>query len=124
MKKDLRYAELETRGKRGKLKQLGWSAPREKAALEPPGEVRDIAIRAEGDTWLVLDWNPPGDGGAPAAYKVQRKKPDSAWELVATSMELETLVSGQPRGLEMQFRVVAANKAGEGQPSGVVNVVL
>jgi hypothetical protein len=29
--------------------------PRNRVSIEAPGEVRDIAIRAEGDTWVVLD---------------------------------------------------------------------
>ncbi|NIM50390.1 MAG: hypothetical protein GTO22_14265 [Gemmatimonadales bacterium] len=87
--------------------------------------MRDIAIKAEGETWVVLDWKPPVDGGAVAAHRIQRRKRDGGyWRDVATSVHTEDLVSNQPRGIEFDYRVIAVNKAGAGQPSAAVTVVL
>ena len=125
MTTDLRYAEVAVRAQPEKLSQIGWGGRRNGATLQAPGEVRDIKIRTEGDTWLVLDWKAPVDGGGVAAYKIQRRKRDGGtWEDVATSVELEQLVSNQPRGIEFDFRVIAINKAGAGQPSATVTLVL
>jgi hypothetical protein len=125
MKVDLKYAEATYRHQPEKLSQLGWGPRRDANALNVPGETRDIRIVTEGDTWLVLAWNPPVDGGQVAAYKIQRRKRDgSSWEDVGTAADTKQMLSNQPRGVELEYRVVGVNKAGEGQPSATVTVVL
>ena len=80
---------------------------------------------AEGDGWVMLDWKSPVDGGAVAAYTVERRRRETgSWEPVATAVETETLVGNQPRGVEFEYHVVALNKAGQGKPSASVTVVL
>ena len=125
VKADLKYAEVVVRDEPEKLSQLGWAGPRRGSALEVPGEVRDIGIRAEGDTWAVFDWKPPVDGGAVAAYKIQRRKREGgSWRDVGTSVDTAQLLSDQPRGIEFEYRVIAVNRAGTGHPSATVTVVL
>ena len=126
LKADLKYAEIAVRDQPEKLGQLGWGVPSKGSALEAPGEVRDIAIRAEGDTWLVLDWKAPANGGAVAAYRIQRRNADGSgsWELVDTSVETEHMLNNQPRGVGLEYRVFAVNRAGSGKPSATATVVL
>ncbi len=124
MRADLRYAEVMARRRPEKLGKLGWGSRRPRTPLKPPGEVRDIAIRNEGDTWLLLGWGAPADGGAVAAYRVQRRKPGGSWEDVATSTDAVELLRDQPRGVELEFRVIALNRAGSGPPSATVTAVL
>ena len=124
LKTDLRYAELAVRDQPEKLSKLGWGPRRNGSALRAPGEVRDIGVVAEGDTWAILRWKPPVDGGVPAYYRIQRKREGNPWEDASTSTETEQLMSNQPRGVELFYRVIAVNKAGEGQPSATVTVVL
>ena len=58
-------------------------------------------------------------------YKIQRReRPDGFWTDIGMSIESETTLSGQNRGTEWEFRVIAVNKAGEGQPSNTVMAVL
>lgn len=104
-KADLRYAEVVFRGQPEKLSQLGWGPRRNGSTLDVPGEVRDIGIVAEGDTWVILDWKPPVDGGPVGAYKIQRRKRDGgAWEDVGSSVDTEEMLSNQPRGVEFHRR--------------------
>ncbi|MBI2536642.1 MAG: fibronectin type III domain-containing protein [Gemmatimonadetes bacterium] len=124
-KANLKYAEVVFRDQPERLSQLGWGPRRDGSSLEAPGEVRDIRIVSEGDTWVTLRWNPPVDGGAVGAYQIQRKRKDGgSWENVGGSVDTVQTLSNQPRGIEMDYRVVAANKAGIGQPSATVTVVL
>lgn len=124
VKATLRYAEVAVRDKPEKLSRLGWGPRRSSSALQTPGEVRDITIVAEGDTWAILRWKPPVDGGAPAFYRIQRKREGAPWEDAGTATGAEQLMSNQPRGVELQYRVLAVNKAGTGQPSATVTLVL
>ena len=124
VKADLRYAEIAARNQPEKLNALGWRPRRDGSPLEPPGETRDISIVSEGDTWVILRWKPPVDGGVPGVYKIQRKQEGSPWEDIGISTDTEELCSNQARGVELHYRVFAVNKAGIGQPSATVTVVL
>ena len=126
VKANLKYGEVAVRDEPEKLRQLGWGERGRGSALEAPGEVRDIGVRAEGDSWVVLDWKAPVDGGAIAMYRIQRRNRDgtSSWELVDTAVATELLLGSQPRGVDLEYRVIAVNRAGSGQPSGVVALVL
>ncbi len=125
VKATLKYAEVAVRDEPEKLSQLGWSERSRSSRLEAPGEVRDIGVRAEGDSWILLDWKPPVDGGSVAMYRIQRRKAGGrTWELVDTAVETEHLLRDQPRGVDLEYRVIAVNKAGSGKPSGMVALVL
>jgi hypothetical protein len=124
LKADLKYAEIAVRDDPEKLNALGWRARRDGSPLQPPGETRDISIVSEGDTWVILRWKPPVDGGAPGFYRIQRQREGRPWEDAGTSTATEQLMSNQPRGVELHYRVIAVNKAGTGQPSATVTVVL
>ena len=43
---------------------------------------------------------------------------------VQVAIESETSLINQPRGAKLEYRVIAVNKAGEGQASNTVMVVL
>ena len=124
LKTTLRWAEAVFRDRPGHLSGFGWGLPRKKTALEPPGETLDIVVLGEGQNWVILDWKPPVNGGDVAAYKVQRRSNRGEWADVATSVESELHLKNQPRGVELEYQVIAFNRAGEGTPSGVVTLVL
>ncbi len=124
MRADLRYAEIMARRHPEHLVQLGWRARRPRTPLKPPGEVRDIAIRDEGDTWVLLTWDAPDEGGEVAVYQIQRRHPRGKWEDAATSIDRVELLREQPRGVELEFRVLAMNRSGAGSPSATVTAVL
>ncbi len=125
MKADLRYAEFTARKAPVKLTELGWGPRRARRPLEHPGEVRNLRITREGKTWIALAWTAPVDGGAPAAYAIERRKArDGSWEAVASLMGTKHRLVDQPRGVELSYRVAAMNRAGTGAPSATVTAVL
>ena len=67
----------------------------------------------------------PADGGALNTYKVtRRERPAGAWEDVATAVITEATLVEQPTAKELEYRIIAVNKAGDGEPSDTEMVVL
>jgi hypothetical protein len=125
IKANLRYAEVAVREHPEKLALLGWSPPRAGKGVEPPGEVRDAAMPAQGPGWVLLDWKAPVDGGAVSAYTIQRRRrTEEHWQDIGTSVDSEALIQNQERGVEFEYRILAVNKAGTGKPSAAVAVTL
>jgi hypothetical protein len=125
LKSNIRYAENTVNYDDEKLKLIGWSGKSAPNELQPPGETRQLEAPKQGDGWLFLDWKAPADGGKVSAYKIQRRnRPDGAWQDVATAIETETTLVQQPTMAELEYRIIALNKAGEGSPSNTVMAVL
>ncbi len=125
MKSDLRYAENTVDFDDDKLKLLGWGGRKSATALQIPGQTRLLEAPRQGAGWIFLDWKKPADGGKPAAYKVMRReRPEGPWQDVATAVVSEATLVEQPTGKELEYRIVATNKAGDGEPSNTVMAVL
>jgi len=125
MKDDIRYAENTVDYDDDKLKLIGWAGRSTATALAVPGQARLLEAPRQGEGWVFLDWKKPADGGRPAAYKVMRReRPAGPWEEVATAVITEATLVEQPRGKEFEYRIVAVNKAGDGEPSNTAMVVL
>jgi len=125
MRSDLRYAENTVDYDDDKLKLIGWAGRKAATPLAPPGQARLLEAPKQGEGWVFLDWKSPIDGGVVSAYKVMRReRPAGPWEEVATAVISEATLVEQPRGKELEYRIVAINKAGEGEPSNTAMVVL
>ncbi len=86
---------------------------------------RTLEAAREGDGWVFLDRKEPVDDGKVAAYKIERRqRPSGPWTAVRMPIDSEITLSNQERGKEWEYRVIAVNKAGEGQPSNTVMAVL
>jgi len=125
MKADLRYAENTVDFDDDKLKLIGWGGRKAKTSLEAPGQARTLEAPRQGEGWIFLDWKSPTDGGKVAAYKIQRReRPSGPWTDAGMATESEITLSDQERGKEWEYRVIAGNKAGEGETSNTVMAVL
>ncbi|KKM00016.1 hypothetical protein LCGC14_1808640 [marine sediment metagenome] len=117
LKDDIRYAENTVNFDDDKLKLIGWAGKKAKTPLAVPGQVRMLEAPKQGDGWVFLDWKAPADGGKPKAYKVQRRvRAGGDWAGVATAILSEITLVDQPEKTQLEYRVIAINKAGEGQP--------
>ena len=125
MRADLRYAEDAVNYDDAKLTALGWGSKAAPTALQPPGQARALEAPQQGEGWVFLDWKKPSDGGAVAAYKIERReRPAGDWMLVSMAIESEATLNNQERGKDLEYRVIATNKAGEGVPSNTIAAVL
>jgi hypothetical protein len=125
LKKDLRYAENAADGSDEKLKLIGWSARKAREPLPAPGQTQLLAVPRQEEGEIDLTWKPPAEGGKPTAYRVlRRQRPDGSWTDVAVALGANVTLPDQPRGQELEFRVIAINKSGGGPPSNTVVVVL
>jgi len=110
MKSDIRYAENTVDFDDDKLKLIGWVGKKTKTPLAPPGQARLLEAPKQGAGWVFLDWKAPLEGGRPKAYKIQRRKPDGRiWQDVATAIITEATLVDQPRGAELEYRIIAAS---------------
>ena len=124
-KSDIRYAENTVNHNDEKLKLIGWAGRKAKTPLAPPWQARLSEAPKQGEGWVFLDWKAPVEGGAVSAYKVMRgERPAGPWEEVATAVISEATLVERPRGKEFEYRIIAVNKAGEGEPSNTAMVVL
>lgn len=125
MKTLLRDAENIAKDDDAKLGQIGWGAKASATALQMPEQPRNLEAVQQGDSWVFLDWKEPVGGGDVAFYRIERReRPDGEWEEAGSAIPSEYTLINQPKGVELEYRVVAVNKAGESTPSNSVMVVL
>ena len=125
MKANLRYAEDAVNFDDPKLTALGWGGKAAATALEVPGQPRSLEAPSQGEGWIFLDWKKPADGGAVAAYKIERReRPTGDWMLVNMAIESEATLNNQERAKDWEYRIIATNKAGESIPSNTIAAVL
>uniref|UniRef100_A0A8C0VKL8 Contactin 6 n=1 Tax=Cyanistes caeruleus TaxID=156563 RepID=A0A8C0VKL8_CYACU len=91
----------------------------------PPGPPEDVKVEHVSSTTAGLSWKPGVDNNSPVQiYSVQTRTPFSVgWQAVATAPEVingrtlkATVVDLSP-WVEYEFRVVASNSVGIGEPS-------
>ncbi|XP_023660803.1 contactin-4 isoform X1 [Paramormyrops kingsleyae] len=91
----------------------------------PPGPPVDLTVEDIGDTTVALSWRPGLDNQSPiTTYTVQARSPFSlGWQAVTTvpeelgGQQLMTTVTDLNPWVEYEFRVLATNAVGTGEPS-------
>jgi hypothetical protein len=125
VKKELRYAEDAVDGSDARLKLLGWSARRERVSRSVPGQARMLVVDRQESAALELAWMTPVEGGKVASYSVQRRlKSETFWTSIVSTYERRVTLTNQPRGVDLEYSVVATNHTGSGPVSNSVPVVL
>ena len=132
MRDQLKQSEVDVAANKEALELIGWGPRATPAPTVPPGQVRVLQIVSEGPGTLKLDWKAPdpATGGPVRTYKMERREepaagqPMGAWHEAGLAFVTEAFLSGQPRGLQMEYQVIGLNNAGEGPASNIVAVVL
>ncbi len=130
MRNDLKLSEVDTADDPEKLVLIGWGPRSPRPPLEAPGQPNNLHPVAEGQGMLWLSWDRPLTGGAVRNYIVERREQPAGggefdeWEIAGTSLNNEINLLNQPRGVQMEYWVKAANVTGESMPSNTAPVVL
>ena len=132
MRDQFKQSEVDVGADVGELEIIGWGPRAKPVPTPPPGQVRMLRIVKEGAGTVKLGWKAPDPamGGPVRSYKVERREEPgpgqsyNEWHEVGTAFVTEVSLTGQPRGLQMEYQVLGANSAGEGKASNVVDVVL
>jgi len=130
MRKILYLAEHDCIDNPGNLDYIGWSDRKPPTPLTKPGQPGELTPTYEGPGTLKLSWGKPVSGGSVSSYRIERSdQPEGGgipgpWTLITTSYSETVTMENQPRGVEMQYRVIATNAAGDSMPSNIATVVL
>jgi len=130
MRKILYLAEHDCIETPGNLDYIGWGDRKTPSPLQKPGNLSGLTPTYEGPGTLKLSWDKPTTGGVVAEYHIERSDQPAGggipgpWTLLTTSYETQVIMANQPRGVELQYRVIATNAAGESMPSNIATVVL
>jgi len=132
MKQQLAKSEIDTVDNPKQLKLIGWGPKADARKLVPPGMPRNLEAVHEGKGTLELDWKAPApqSGGLVRNYVVLRRdkpapgQPFGPWQDCQAALETETFLTNQPRGINLEYRIVAVNAAGNSVPSNTAEVVL
>jgi hypothetical protein len=131
MKNDLKLSEVDVTDDHEKLTEIGWGPKAEPQPLQSPGCPTELHPTAEGQGAIYLVWEKPasGSGGPVRNYIIERRQQAQggdfgAWLLVNTTYNTEINLTDQPMNVRVEYRVKAANAAGESLPSNSVSVVL
>lgn len=125
MKGVLAYAEHTVKSDNAKLKNIGWRGRKSPSRTEPPGQPRALEVKQEGRGWVYLDWKSPAGGDSVSAYRVAaRTSGETEWKEVVLTFDSMAVLQDQPQGVEIEYQVVAINRAGESIPSNLVTAIL
>ncbi|MCP4709698.1 MAG: fibronectin type III domain-containing protein [Planctomycetes bacterium] len=126
MKQCLKLSQVDTTDHPEKLALIGWAAPGRSSVAEPPNPPLNLTAHSCDKTGsLQLNWHKPAKGQQVLNYLIQRRNPNQGkWELMAIVYQSNSYLTGQPRGIDLEYRIIAVNKAGKGEPSNTVMAVL
>lgn len=127
MKADLRYAEYAAAGDDSKLNMLGWGGRSPRTPINVPGQPLNFQMVRSGPGEATATWERPIEGGSVACYIIELHvlgEEGAHWVTVGTFVGIEATLTNQEHGKELEFRVIALNRAGESLSSNSVTVVL
>lgn len=131
MKTQIRRSQTDAVDDPVKLELLGWGPRCAATAVLPPDQPGNLEVTLQGPGNVMLQWKKPtGTGGSVRDYLVERRVQPSGggefgnWTLVDTTLQKRTELFGQPRGIQIEYRIRARNLGGQSSASNDIAVVL
>lgn len=97
------------------------------AVYDPPGQPGKPEVIDWGRDYCTIKFTPPKkDGGSPIiGYRIGYRYKGDLWQTVyELVLSYEVKITGLIEGSEVEFRVSAVNKAGEGPPSDPSKMII
>jgi predicted DNA-binding ArsR family transcriptional regulator len=125
VRSDLWYGKAVARNNAARLKQIGWNTRAPATQMQVPGNCGPLQGVRQGEGMIMLRWTRPKQGGKPEGYHIERRLRDGgAWEATNIAFSTTFVLTNQPSAVELEYRVIAGNQAGDGTPSNIVVAVL
>jgi hypothetical protein len=129
MKNDLKMSEVDVAADPEKLTEIGWGPRQDPQSIIAPNSPTELHPIAEGQGTIALVWEKPEGGGPVRNYIIERRQQAQggefgAWSLCNTTYNTDINLTDQPDNVRLEYRVKAANAAGESMPSNTISVVL
>ncbi len=132
MRDELKKSEVDVGADSEKLEYIGWGPKAPPTAAVTPGQPRSLEALMQGPGSLLLDWKGParGSGGTVRTYVVERREQPAGggefgeWAQIGIALDTETMMTSQPRGPQLEYRIKAVNVGGQSIPSNTAAVVL
>jgi len=134
IKRQLKLSQTDNPASPENLKYIGWGPRVAAHPIEAPGQPLALKSVHEGAGTVLIEWRRParGSGGPVRTYIIERRElvigqpggDGGEWKQTAISLETNASLKDQPRGVQLEYRVKAINKAGESEPSNTIAVVL
>ena len=134
IKRQLKQSQIDSADNPENLNYIGWGPRTAAQSIEAPGQPLVLKSIDEGAGTLLIEWKRParGSGGPVRTYIIERRELaqdeggdwGGEWRQAAISLETKATLKDQPRGVQLEYRVKAINKAGKSQPSNTIAVVL
>ena len=127
-KANIAYAVHVTHDER-ELNLIGWSNRSAPTPTPPPEQPVALDSPRHGDGTVYLTWNAASSGGKVQVFRIQRREihtdgPDTEWMICELSLSTEYTLTNQPKGIMLEYRVIAENLAGTSGPSNVVSLTM
>ena len=126
----LKKSAVDVSGDPEKLAYIGWGPRTEPHPVETPAAPRNLHSIAEGQGLLWLTWDKSASGGAVRNYIIERRDQQETggqfgdWSIAGSALNNEINLNGQPRGIQMEYRVKAVNTTDQSGPSNIAAIVL
>jgi hypothetical protein len=128
MKNCLYKSEVDTAGNPEKLKEIGWGVRTTPQAAQLPGQPTDLQLVDKEDKKVKLQWVRPAGNLSIRNYVIERRQQSgenfSDWSIFQIAYDTQITLRNQPIGIQLEYRIRAANIAGTGPFSNTVSVIL